>query len=67
MPRVAFVTSHPIQYQVPVFQELAQMPSLDLTVFFAQIPDLTTLVTNEDAEPGFTAALANQGIEVLRA
>ena len=39
MPRVAFVTSHPIQYQVPVFQELAQMPSLDLTVFFAQIPD----------------------------
>lgn len=42
MPRVAFVTSHPIQYQVPVFQELAQMPSLDLTVFFAQIPDHTS-------------------------
>jgi len=25
------------------------------------------VVTNEDAEPGFTAALATQGIEVLRA
>ncbi|MEO1998946.1 MAG: glycosyltransferase family 4 protein, partial [Planctomycetaceae bacterium] len=31
--------SHPIQYQVPVFQELARMPSLELTVFYAQIPD----------------------------
>ena len=41
--------------------------SLKSSFFFAQIPDLTTLVTNEDAEPGFTAALANQGIEVLRA
>ena len=41
MFRVAFVTSHPIQYQVPVFRELTKMDSLDLTVFFAQIPDQT--------------------------
>ena len=41
--------------------------SLKSSFFFAQISDLTTVVTNEDADPGFTAALANQGIEVLRA
>ena len=37
--RVAFVTTHPIQYQVPVFSELARRPELDLTVLFCQIPD----------------------------
>jgi glycosyltransferase involved in cell wall biosynthesis len=36
---VAFVTSHPIQYQVPVFRELTLRKELDLTVVFAQIPD----------------------------
>ena len=40
---------------------------LKSSFFFAQIADLSTVVTNEDAEPGFTAALATQGIEVLRA
>ena len=40
---------------------------LKSSFFFAQVSDLTTVVTNEDADPGFTAALANQGIEVLRA
>jgi glycosyltransferase involved in cell wall biosynthesis len=33
-PRVAWVASHPIQYQVPVFRALAKMPELDLTVVF---------------------------------
>ena len=37
--RVCFVTSHPIQYQVPVFRHLAASAEVDLTVFFAQIPD----------------------------
>jgi len=37
--RVAFVTSHPIQYQVPVFRHLAAMPDVELTVLFATIPD----------------------------
>lgn len=38
-PRVAFVTSHPIQYQVPVFRKLAQRDDLELLVLFAMIPD----------------------------
>ncbi|HET6426667.1 MAG TPA: glycosyltransferase family 4 protein [Planctomycetaceae bacterium] len=37
--RVGFLTTHPIQYQVPVFRHLAQMPGLDFTVFYCQIPD----------------------------
>ncbi len=37
--RVVFVTSHPIQYQVPVFRHLAAMPDIELTVLFAMIPD----------------------------
>lgn len=40
--RVAFVTSHPIQYQVPVFRCLTQRPDLDLTVLFAMLPDAAT-------------------------
>ena len=38
-PRVAFVTSHPIQYQVPVFRHLAQHDDLDFQVLFAMLPD----------------------------
>lgn len=37
--RIAMVTSHPIQYQVPVFRHLAAMPDIELTVLFAMIPD----------------------------
>jgi glycosyltransferase involved in cell wall biosynthesis len=37
--RIGFLTSHPIQYQVPVFRHLAVDPALDFTVFFCQIPD----------------------------
>ena len=37
--KLAIVTTHPIQYQVPWFQRLAQMPELDLTVFFCYVPD----------------------------
>ncbi len=40
--RGAFVTSHPIQYQVPVFRELAKSTSVDLTVAFAMLPDAVT-------------------------
>jgi glycosyltransferase involved in cell wall biosynthesis len=32
--RVAFLTSHPIQYQAPLFRALAAHPELDLTVLF---------------------------------
>jgi glycosyltransferase involved in cell wall biosynthesis len=32
--RLAFLTSHPIQYQAPLFRRLTASPSIDLTVFF---------------------------------
>lgn len=38
-PRVAFLTTHPIQYQVPVFRLLSQREDLELEVLFCQIPD----------------------------
>ena len=38
-PRVAFVTSHPIQYQVPVFRHLTADPNIDFEVLFAMLPD----------------------------
>lgn len=37
--RVAFLTTHPIQYQVPVFRHLAKHPELDFKVLFCQLPD----------------------------
>lgn len=37
--RVAFVTTHPIQYQVPVFREATKNPDLDFEVLFCMIPD----------------------------
>ena len=37
--RVGFLTTHPIQYQVPVFRHLAALPEVDLTVFYCQLPD----------------------------
>jgi glycosyltransferase involved in cell wall biosynthesis len=41
MMKVAFVTTHPVQYQVPLFRSLAQAPDVELTVFYAMIPDPT--------------------------
>lgn len=37
--RVAMVTTHPIQYQVPWLRLLGQKPGIDLHVFFAMVPD----------------------------
>ena len=37
--RIAFVTSHPIQYQVPIFRLLTQTKDIELTVLFAMLPD----------------------------
>lgn len=39
LPRVAFVTSHPIQYQVPVFRHLAERDDMEFEVLFAMLPD----------------------------
>jgi glycosyltransferase involved in cell wall biosynthesis len=32
--RLAYVVSHPIQYQAPLLRRIAQQPEIDLTVFF---------------------------------
>lgn len=40
--RVGFLTTHPIQYQVPVFRELSALPDIDLTVYYCQLPDQAT-------------------------
>jgi glycosyltransferase involved in cell wall biosynthesis len=38
-PRLLIVTSHPIQYQAPLFRALAAAPDLDTEVLFLTIPD----------------------------
>lgn len=37
--RIALVTTHPIQYQVPWFRALAALPEVELEVGFAWLPD----------------------------
>ena len=37
--RIIFVTSHPIQYQVPVFRHLANTDDVEFSVLFAMLPD----------------------------
>ena len=34
MVKLAVLTSHPIQYQAPLFREIAKQPDIDLKVFF---------------------------------
>ena len=36
---LAIVETHPIQYKAPLFRKLAADPRIDLTVFYAMIPD----------------------------
>jgi glycosyltransferase involved in cell wall biosynthesis len=40
--KAVMVTSHPIQYQVPVFRHLTIMEDLEFSVLFAMIPDAAT-------------------------
>jgi glycosyltransferase involved in cell wall biosynthesis len=37
--KLVFVTTHPIQYQAPVFRELTKFSDIELTVLFAMIPN----------------------------
>jgi glycosyltransferase involved in cell wall biosynthesis len=50
--RLAFLTSHPIQYQAPLFRALARRPEVDLTVFFG-----TDQGARAYRDPGFGAAV----------
>lgn len=37
--RVLLAATHPIQYQVPLFQALAREPAIDFSVLYMQLPD----------------------------
>lgn len=49
--RLAVVTSHPIQYQAPLWRRLSQDPDLDVTVFFCSRQGVT-----EHIDPEFGVA-----------
>lgn len=53
MIRLAFLTSHPIQYQAPLFRKLASSPEIDLTVLFC-----SRLGTDGKMDPGFGVPVA---------
>ena len=53
MTRVAYLVSHPIQYQAPLLRRLAQEKTLDLTVLF--VSDFSTRAYRD---PGFGSVIA---------
>lgn len=46
--RLAAVTSHPVQYQAPLFQKLARHPQIDLTVYYG-----SDFSIQGEVDPGF--------------
>ncbi|MBN1548317.1 MAG: glycosyltransferase family 4 protein [Syntrophaceae bacterium] len=46
--RIAYLLSHPIQYQAPLLREIAKVPEFDLTVFFR-----SDFSTKNFKDPGF--------------
>ena len=50
--RLAYVVSHPIQYQAPMLRRIALEPDIDLTVFFE-----SDFSQREYADPGFGVSL----------
>jgi glycosyltransferase involved in cell wall biosynthesis len=53
MIRIAYVVSHPIQYQAPLLRRIAMEKGLDLTVLF-----LSDVSTREHRDPGFGRDIA---------
>jgi glycosyltransferase involved in cell wall biosynthesis len=53
MIRLAYIVSHPIQYQAPLLRRLALEPKLDLTVLF-----LSDFSTREYLDPGFGKSIS---------
>jgi len=51
--KVAFLTTHPVQYQAPLLRRLSEEPDIDLTVFYAS--DVTI---RNHVDPGFGRAIA---------
>jgi glycosyltransferase involved in cell wall biosynthesis len=52
--KVGIVTSHPIQYQAPLFRAIAKQPNIDLTVFFGSNHGIAP----GKLDPGFGKAFA---------
>jgi glycosyltransferase involved in cell wall biosynthesis len=52
--KVAIITSHPIQYQAPLFRSIAQEPEIELTVFFGSDHGIDA----NKIHPGFGKAFA---------
>ena len=52
--KIAIVTSHPIQYQAPLFRAIAQQPDIDLTVYFG----CDYGINPTKVHPGFDKAFA---------
>ena len=53
MIRLAYIVSHPIQYQAPLLRRIASEPGIDLTVLF-----LSDFSTRQYRDPGFGQAIA---------
>ena len=53
MVRLAYIVSHPIQYQAPLLRRIAAEPGIDLTVLF-----LSDFSTRQYRDPGFGQAIA---------
>ena len=51
--RLAYLVSHPIQYQAPLLRRIAQQPGIDLTVFFTSDHSLRSF-----KDPGFGVEFA---------
>lgn len=52
--KIAVITSHPIQYQAPLFRAIARRPDIDLTVFFGSNHGIAP----DKVDPGFGKAIA---------
>lgn len=52
--KIAVLTSHPIQYQAPLFRAIARQPGIDLTVFFGSNHGIAP----DKVDPGFGKAIA---------
>lgn len=52
--KLGIVTSHPIQYQAPLFRAIARQPDIDLTVFFGSNHG----IASGKLDPGFGKAFA---------
>lgn len=58
--KLAYMVSHPIQYQAPLLRRLAQEPDLDLTVFF-----WSDHTAKEYADKGFGGVLVKWDVPLL--